>query len=76
MHWQFGQLGLGTTEDCNAPQLVGGALADERVAQLACGWRHTVAVTAAGAMYAWGRGVNGQLGLGEAKDRCAEPHIG
>jgi alpha-tubulin suppressor-like RCC1 family protein len=35
------------------------ALAGARVVALACGWRHTLAVTARGEVYAWGRGVNG-----------------
>jgi alpha-tubulin suppressor-like RCC1 family protein len=65
---QFGQLGNGSTADANSPQLVGGGLAGEKVAQLACGWRHTVAVTESGRFFAWGRGVNGQLGTGGSAD--------
>lgn len=45
------------------------ALSDTPVGRVACGWRHTVAVTAAGReVYSWGRGVNGQLGLGGEAD--------
>ncbi|KXZ50732.1 hypothetical protein GPECTOR_15g416 [Gonium pectorale] len=65
---QFGQLGLGDTEDRSSPTLVAGALAGRAVAVLACGWRHTVAVTADGQVFSWGRGVNGQLGHGVEQD--------
>jgi hypothetical protein len=43
-----------------------GGLAGQPVALLACGWRHTLAVTAEGQVYAWGRGVNGEGALGLA----------
>ncbi len=36
--------------------------------KLACGWRHTIAVTANGCVFSWGRGVNGQLGQGSEDD--------
>jgi alpha-tubulin suppressor-like RCC1 family protein len=39
------------------------ALQGERLAQVACGSRHSVAVTAHGEAYAWGRGMCGQLGV-------------
>ncbi len=64
---KFGQLGLGDTEDRCSPTLVAG-LAGQAVKLLACGWRHTVAVTQAGTVYSWGRGVNGQLGHGDEQD--------
>lgn len=66
---QFGQLGLGDTEDRCLPTPVAAlAAAGERVALLACGWRHTLAVADSGAVYSWGRGVNGQLGHGVEQD--------
>ena len=46
-----------------------GGSSEAVVAQVACGWRHTVAVTAEGRVYSWGRGVDGQLGLGEECDQ-------
>jgi hypothetical protein len=46
----------------------GGGLGAARVALLACGWRHTVVVTATGTVYSFGRGVNGQLGHGGEAD--------
>lgn len=64
---QFGQLGNGTNEDANAPQVIE-ALASKKAKLISCGWRHTVAVTEDGQVYSWGRGVHGQLGHGELVD--------
>ena len=44
-------------------------LGKQRVYQVACGWRHTVATTMRGNVYSWGRGTSGQLGHGDALDR-------
>jgi alpha-tubulin suppressor-like RCC1 family protein len=41
----------------------------QRVTQVSCGWRHTVALTDRGNIYSWGRGTSGQLGHGDAVDR-------
>ena len=75
---QFGQLGNGSTADSNAPVAVAGLSSSGDgpaggVTLLSCGWRHTVAVTAAGEVFSWGRGVNGQLGHAELRDTCAAP---
>lgn len=64
---QFGQLGLGHNDDAHSPQIVS-SLSERRVHQLATGWKHTLAVTDDGKFWAWGRGVNGQLGCGNAID--------
>jgi alpha-tubulin suppressor-like RCC1 family protein len=58
---KFGQLGLGHTNDEVTPRVVE-SLAGQPVSLLSCGWRHTMAVTRAGQVYAWGRGVNGEGG--------------
>lgn len=41
----------------------------QKVTQVTCGWRHTVAITDRGNVYSWGRGTSGQLGHGETIDR-------
>ena len=69
MRGQFGQLGLGTIVDVCSPTKVE-TLAPAEFRGLACGWRHTMAVTAGGDVFSWGRGVNGQLGHGDGQDSC------
>ena len=41
----------------------------QKVVQISCGWRHTLAVTDKQNVYSWGRGTNGQLGHRESIDR-------
>ena len=73
---RFGQLGLGNMDDQNKPCAVQGDLADRLIANVCCGWRHTLALTVAGELYAFGRGVNGQLGNGTTEDaRIPKPVV-
>lgn len=37
----------------------------EEVVKVACGWDHSLAVTANGRVYTWGSGANGKLGHGD-----------
>ena len=43
--------------------------APEEVAGIACGAKHSAAVTTAGKLYTWGRGRTGALGLGSREDK-------
>jgi alpha-tubulin suppressor-like RCC1 family protein len=38
------------------------------IKQVACGWKHCIAVTYRGDVYAWGIGAGGVLGLGNEFD--------
>jgi len=60
-----GQLGHGNTQSLveSVPQRVQ-ALADENVAQIACGGYHAVARTHQGALWSWGYNGNGRTGHG------------
>lgn len=49
---------------------VGGALAEEDVAEAGCGHSHTLARTSDGRLFAWGRGDSGELGHGNLSDRA------
>lgn len=60
---RHGQLGTGRFVDASEPELVE-SLASERVASVALGHSHTMAVTADGVPFAWGRADQGCLGLG------------
>ena len=66
----FGQVGQGDREDRLVPVRLGPPhFGRAPVAMVACGAGHTLVVTRAGRLYAFGRGDNGQLGLGDRNDR-------
>ena len=46
------------------PLLIREALGGARVANVSCGFRHSVAVTEEGGCWTWGFGANGRLGHG------------
>ena len=46
------------------PTLIGDELRDKEVAQVAAGHTHILCVTTEGALYSWGFGEYGKLGLG------------
>ncbi|KAJ8476942.1 hypothetical protein OPV22_020669 [Ensete ventricosum] len=65
---KFGQLGVGDNDDHCSPVQV--KLPEEqKVQQISCGWRHTLALTERGNVFSWGRGTSGQLGHGDILDR-------
>jgi alpha-tubulin suppressor-like RCC1 family protein len=66
----YGQLGLGHTKHSNVPEVVNeyeGGVADPEGdlvgAAIGCGTQHTVVITGAGAVLAWGDNTFGQLGV-------------
>lgn len=61
----FGQLGLGTLDYSDSPQLVG---LPGQVAEVSLGTYHTLAVMADGSVYAFGRNAFGQLGTGNTEN--------
>jgi alpha-tubulin suppressor-like RCC1 family protein/predicted nucleic acid-binding protein len=66
-----GQLGDGTQDRAASPVRVVGLPGGERVTQVAAWGRHSVAVTEAGRLWAWGWNRFGQLGDGTDQDRSA-----
>ncbi|XP_057539967.1 ultraviolet-B receptor UVR8-like isoform X2 [Amaranthus tricolor] len=64
----FGQVGVGDYTDRCSPVQVSFPN-DQKVLQICCGWRHTLAVTERNNVFSWGRGTNGQLGHGDSVDR-------
>ncbi|GMG99831.1 hypothetical protein Nepgr_001671 [Nepenthes gracilis] len=65
---KFGQVGAGDNVDqCSPVQVL--FPHDQKVVQVCCGWRHTLAITDRHNVFSWGRGTNGQLGHGDTFDR-------
>ncbi|KAH7671086.1 Regulator of chromosome condensation 1/beta-lactamase-inhibitor protein II [Dioscorea alata] len=65
---KFGQVGVGDNVDHCSPVQVKFPN-EEKVVQISCGWRHTIAVTERKNLFSWGRGTCGQLGHGDILDR-------
>ncbi|KAL8096423.1 ultraviolet-B receptor UVR8 isoform X2 [Apium graveolens] len=65
---KFGQVGCGDNLDHCSPMPVNFPH-EQKVVQISCGWRHTLAVTDKQNIFSWGRGTNGQLGHRESIDR-------
>lgn len=59
---EYGQLGDGSYTDRPAPVQVSSGLSN--VMQVSAGWKHAVALTAAGAVWTWGDNTYGQIGNG------------
>lgn len=70
---KFGQLGIGTVDEnpCVPHKLEVFAQSDDPIEHIAAGWKHTMFVTATGAVFATGRGNNGQLCMPVKADLCA-----
>lgn len=65
----FGQLGIGSTANQSAPlQIKGPDTTLENWQHVSTGHYHSCAITAAGALYCWGRNSHGQLANGNTTD--------
>ncbi|CAB1343389.1 unnamed protein product, partial [Coregonus sp. 'balchen'] len=70
-----GQLGLTNFEECvRVPRNIK-SLSDVQIAQIACGYRHSHALSRGGQVYSWGQNRYGQLGLGVAGQGIATPQV-
>ncbi|XP_023763599.1 PH, RCC1 and FYVE domains-containing protein 1 isoform X1 [Lactuca sativa] len=65
-----GQLGNPMARE-NSITLVQGKLKFEFVREIATGSYHVAVLTSKGSVYTWGKGANGQLGLGDTEDRSS-----
>uniref|UniRef100_A0A8C7CA82 HECT and RLD domain containing E3 ubiquitin protein ligase 4 n=1 Tax=Oncorhynchus kisutch TaxID=8019 RepID=A0A8C7CA82_ONCKI len=69
-----GQLGLANFEECvRVPRNIK-SLSDVEIAQVACGYRHSHALSR-GQVYSWGQNRYGQLGLGVAGQGISTPQV-
>jgi len=67
----YGKLGHGDEEGHATPRRVGGVLENVRVLAVACGSRHTSALTDCGHLYSWGDQENGVAGHEEEDGEAA-----
>lgn len=61
-----GQLGIGTLQNQNTPQVInflGAGEENPKIKEVAAGTNHVLAITQGGALYAWGDTSSGQLGI-------------
>ena len=65
----FGKLGHGDLQSQPRPKKIE-ALADQRVVTLSAGTRHSLALTANGAVFTWGEGKDGCLGAWATERTC------
>jgi len=65
---EFGQLGIGTTDNESTPQLVSGL---PYITAIAAGAQHTCALDASGQLYCWGGNSSEQLGDGGTTDAAS-----
>ncbi|MDR1426980.1 MAG: Ig-like domain repeat protein [Bifidobacteriaceae bacterium] len=70
---QYGQLGIGSTVRPASPTLVPALsnLSSDKVVQISAGVNHTLALTGAGKIYAFGYGGSGRLGTGSTANQSA-----
>lgn len=64
---RYGNLGLGDRADRHVPEKVT-SVEGEKMAKVACGWRHTITVNEAGKLFTFGWSKYGQLGHGDNRD--------
>lgn len=65
---RYGNIGDGESQDRHLPTKAKG-LEGIKIVQVACGWRHSIAVDEEGAMYTWGWGAYAQLMHGDRTDQ-------
>jgi alpha-tubulin suppressor-like RCC1 family protein len=73
-HNYVGQLGLGDTTTRLTPTRVGAS--NDYWASVSCGDGDTLAVKTNGTLWAWGFNGNGELGLGDTKERHTPTEVG
>lgn len=70
-----GQLGLNNFEECvRVPRNIK-SLSDVQIAQVACGFWHSHALSRGGQVFSWGQNQCGQLGLGMSGQSISTPHM-
>jgi hypothetical protein len=74
---KHGRLGLGDEEDSLVPSsLARDKLGGYKAVMVAVGFNHSLALTACGALWAWGDGCSGRLGVGDRNQRLTPTLVG
>jgi alpha-tubulin suppressor-like RCC1 family protein len=77
----FGQLGNGSSSDSDVatPEDItlnfSGLVANEKIVSVSAGQNHSLAVTSLGKVFAWGKGVNNQVGDATGQNRTSPVNI-
>ncbi|XP_048125460.1 probable E3 ubiquitin-protein ligase HERC4 isoform X4 [Alosa alosa] len=70
-----GQLGFVNSEECvRVPRNIK-SLSDVCITQVACGYRHSLALAKGGQVFSWGQNKYGQLGLGMVGASVSSPQV-
>jgi alpha-tubulin suppressor-like RCC1 family protein len=73
----FGCLGLNDEQDRLVPTLLAAEVFEgSKIVTVAAGGYHNMAVGESGALWAWGKGYSGQMGLGDINDRRVPTLVG
>ena len=70
----MGHGGAWDTQRLVPTRVTGGGIGEAAVVQVAAGFHHSMARTASGELYAWGKGDRGQLGHG-GKEHLTAPRV-
>ena len=74
--WALGQGGDDDTQRLSPTKVTGGGLDGVMVVQVAAGEYHSMALTAAGDLYTWGRAGRGRLGHGDGEHQSVPNVVG
>jgi alpha-tubulin suppressor-like RCC1 family protein len=70
----YGQIGCGNTQKQLTPIKING-FNNEKIISIACGGRHSIALTSSGKVYSWGHNDCGQLGINKQGIQCLPKKI-
>ncbi|XP_045467862.1 probable E3 ubiquitin-protein ligase HERC4 isoform X2 [Harmonia axyridis] len=71
----FGEIGIGYTSICEPTPVLVKSLLGIPFAFIACGTNHTFALSKSGAVFGWGKNVQGQLGLNDTQNKIYPNHL-
>ncbi|XP_044756595.1 probable E3 ubiquitin-protein ligase HERC4 isoform X2 [Coccinella septempunctata] len=71
----FGELGIGHTSVCEPTPVLLTSLLGIPFAFISCGSHHTFALSKSGAVFGWGKNIQGQLGLNDTKNKVFPCHL-